>query len=251
MRMPSCSHMRPNWVRATATFPQFALARLSHIDALPVRVQGTRHPVALDPSPQHMHRCPRRLLLVRAELEQRFRGRIIDQVHQAVLPSPFLQPAMETAVHLHQLAEMRLRLSPLPVWLASPHRLLPALPKPAPQRLSAYNHPVIAGQMFARQRRTKIAVAFAVALQNRRTKLQSVTAVGLPTAAAMLQRLGPATSKPCQDTLRLPVADAHQLRRLGQTQAPGLHPPHNLNPIQLSTAQPSPPQSECLLSETL
>src|SRR5208282_2262794 len=116
--------------------------------------------------------CPRRLLTILAELEQRFRGRIIDQMHQAVLPSPFLQPAMETAIHLHQLAEMSLRLPPLPVGLAPPHWLLPALPQPAPQRLGTYNHPVIGGQMLARQRRTKIAVAFAIALQNRRAKLR-------------------------------------------------------------------------------
>ncbi len=44
--------------------------------------------------------------------------------------------------------------------------------------------------MFARQCRTKVAVAFAITFQSRRTKPGSVTAVGPTSTTAMLQSLG-------------------------------------------------------------
>src|SRR5207245_9648979 len=80
---------------------------------LPVTARGLGPAVALDPPAQRVGRCPDRLFL--AEPPERSTGGVVHHVHQTALRTALLQPRMETAVHLHQFAEVPLALPPLPM----------------------------------------------------------------------------------------------------------------------------------------
>jgi hypothetical protein len=115
--------------------------------------------VLFDPLPQHARRRPNRFLLAQAGFHRR--GRVVHHVHQACLPGAALIPVMETAVHLHQLPEVRPPLAPSAMLFALP-RLLPQScgEHPPPQRLGVYGEPVFHAQMLRRQRRPEARVFF-------------------------------------------------------------------------------------------
>src|SRR6516164_2612724 len=70
--------------------------RLPLVDILPIGVQRLRHPILLDPSSQHSHRCPDRLLP--SQSAQDGTGGIIHHVHETALGTSSFQPIMEAAV---------------------------------------------------------------------------------------------------------------------------------------------------------
>src|SRR5690606_12411060 len=92
--------------------------RLAYIDVLPIRIDRQRHTARLDPPAHHIDRRPDRLLL--AEPRERPASPIVDEIHHPTARAAILVPRMEAAVELHQLAEVRLALAPLPMRRAFP-----------------------------------------------------------------------------------------------------------------------------------
>ena len=204
------------------------LRRLAHIHVLPVRVQGPRNPVLVDPAPQHPCRRPDRLLGIETPLRRG--GRVIDHVHQAAAFAALLQPLVKAAVQLHQLAEMRPPLAPLTVRLTLAHPLLSACPQPPPQRFGAHRQALLA-QVLGRQRRTEVGVLLPIPPQRAFPELLPIATVRLAPAAQVTQPLRASVPKPHPHSLRLTVTQPHQLRRFHQLQVPRLHSPKYLYPI--------------------
>src|SRR6202041_46522 len=127
-------------------------ARFSYIHILPIRIQRHRYAVFLNPGSQHPHRCPDRLLTPHPR--QRVSAGIGHHVHQTPSRPSFLQPGVETSIHLHQFSHVFFPLSPLAV-----HALLPRpTPQPfgqhpAPQGLRIHFHIIVTRQVLGRQRR--------------------------------------------------------------------------------------------------
>jgi hypothetical protein len=220
----------------------------AHIDVLPVRVQRLRHPIALDPAPQHRHRRPDRFLR-REPGHGRGRG-VIDHVHQtAARPTPF-QPLVKASVQLHQLAEVCLGFASLPIRFPSPLPL-PAsrLFQPPPQRLGVHLQAVIARQVLTRQRWAEVLITGLYLLQHRSSKLCPVCPVRHPPTVAVLQRLGSSCPIPRPDPLALPITQPQHLCRFAQSQATRLHSPHYFHSAQFLPAQSRSPQSRFLLAE--
>ena len=87
--------------------------RHPHIHVFPIRIERQRHAVRLNPPTQHIGRRPDRFLATEPR-ERPARG-IVDQVHQAAARRARLVPQVKAPIELHQFAEMRLALPPLPV----------------------------------------------------------------------------------------------------------------------------------------
>src|SRR5216683_1205078 len=142
----------------------FPLRGRAFIYVLPIHVQRLRHSLFFDPRPQRVGRRPDRLLLAQPQLHRA--GRVVGHVHHAAPRTAPLQPVVKTSVHLHQLPKVPPSLAPLPI------RLPLALPAPQPfrqhpppQRFRVHPHPVLARQMFGRQRWPKpLSLAFPVLL---------------------------------------------------------------------------------------
>ena len=161
------SELRHRWL-----FPRCRSCALggSHVYVLPVGVERSRYPVALDPAPQHSCRRPGRFLF--RGPAQRRAGRIVHHVHQTTPLPSLLQPLMKASVQLHQLAKVRLALPPPPIRFSPPlSPPQPGLLHPPAQRLRLHCQSVIASQVLARQRRPKILIAGFHLLQHGRAKL--------------------------------------------------------------------------------
>jgi hypothetical protein len=113
---------------------------------------------------------------------------------------------MKTSIHLHQLAKVRPRFPPLPVRLPPPLPLpQPGLLPPPPQRFGRHKQPVIARQVFRRQRRPEILIACSYLLHHRRSELRAVSPVRHPTAVPMLEGFRPSRPVPRPNPFRLPI----------------------------------------------
>ncbi len=103
-------------------------------------------------------------------------------MHQAALAAAILQPVVKAAVQLHQLAEVRLRLTPPPIRAPLAHARLARRAQPAPQRLRAHGKLVVRGQMLACKRRPEIRITLGDPLQHLRPVLRAVAMVRRPPA---------------------------------------------------------------------
>ena len=102
---------------------------------------------------------------------------------------------METSIELHELAEVRLPLAPLPIRrplaLAAPQ---PAREHPAAQRLMVDRQPVFTGQMFRHQRRPEArrhvaAIFLPDERQHSLSRLDRRPAIGDPSRMPVAKRL--------------------------------------------------------------
>src|SRR5207302_5508005 len=234
-------------LRDRSLAPQpFALGGRALVQILPVHVERLRHAVALDPAAQRVGRCPDRLLL--AEPPERSTGGVVYHVHQTALRTALLQPRMETAVHLHQFAEVPLALPPLlmrlPLPLPTPQ---PFGQHPAPQRLRSDVQSVLAGQMFGGQRRPEALPHLAAVLlphppQHLLAKRPRLGPSARPPHVAMLQPGRPCAAIPPPQPLRLPITHLQQRRRVHQLQLLALHSRQHFHSPQLTAAHRCSPQ---------
>src|SRR5262249_17254813 len=97
---------------------------------------------------------PDRLLAAKAPIAAA--RRIVDERQQTALGPAALQPVMETAIELHELAEMHLALPPAavrtPFARATPE---PGGEHPAPQRFVINEHVILGRQVLGGQRRAE------------------------------------------------------------------------------------------------
>lgn len=119
----------------------------------------------------------------------------------------------EAAVHLHQLAEVRLLLMTLPVRLARAHPRLGRRPLPAPQCLRAHLQRVITRQVLRRQRRSEVPAPLGATRQHRLPKFRAIPAVGGPARRARAatpqpRSPGSETTAACPHRNSIPTSDS-------------------------------------------
>src|SRR5207302_4322935 len=207
-----------------------------------------------DPSAQRIRDRLDRLLL--AHVRPGCAGSVIDEIDQAALRAALLQPVVKTAVHLHHLPKVLLALAPSsvppPLPLATPQ---PFRQHPASQRFGIHLQPILRCQVLRRQRRPEAltdrpTVLLAHQPQHLLPKLLLVSTMRWLSRAAVLQTRGAFLPIPLPQPLRLPVAHAHQLRRIHHPQLLAAHSRQHFYSSQLPLAHLRPPQSD-LLSEVL
>src|SRR6266851_811783 len=226
-------------------------ARLAHIHILPIRIQRHRYAVFLDPCPQHSRRRPDRLLTPHPC--QRISAGIVHHVHQTPSRPSFLQPGVETSIHLHQLAHMLFPLSPLAVQPAlSRSTPQPFRQHPPPQRLRIHFHIIVARQVLGRQRRPEPlsflpGILLAHQPQHSFPKFLRLPSVRLPPRASVLQPFGSLFSITLSHPLALAIAQPHHHRGVYQFQFAAFHSFQYPRSSHFLTAHRCPSQSGLLL----
>src|SRR5712691_302984 len=239
--------------RLFPTQPLFRRGR-ALVQVLPIHVQRQRYAVAFDPSAQRIRDRPDRLLL--AHVRPGGAGSVIDEIDQAARRAALLQPVVKTAVQLHHLPKVLLALAPSsvppPLPLATPQ---PFRQHPASQRFGIHRQPILRCQVLRRQRRPEAltdrpTVLLAHPPQHLLPKLLLVSTMRGLSRAAVLQTRGAFLPIPLPQPLGLPVAHAHQPRRIHHPQLLAPHSCQHFYSSQLPLAHLHPPQSD-LLSEVL
>jgi hypothetical protein len=174
-------------------------------------------------------------------------GRVVHQRQQTAVRAAIFEPRMETAIELHQLAEVPHAgaTTPMRTALAGPAPQ-PGRHHPAPQRFVIDRDPVFTRQMLRRERRPESLVhTAAVFLANQRQhpllRPRRRRPIRGASGAPMFEALRTLGAVAAVQALRLPVAHLHQLGRRSQLQGP--RGDARQDPRTLCRTHRRPPQS--------